>query len=172
MAPPSASPNLAPPSYVFTCGDLPQAALHVRRFTLVEALSTPYQLAIELVTADLDIDVAALPGASCELRIDRDGVARSLLGVVVQARELAAVAGRARFTLTIAPAFVLLDQVVDTRFFLAMSAAQILEQILKAGLAAHGRTLRLELGGAGGTPREYCVQYRESDHAFASRLMQ
>lgn len=172
MASTSTSPNLAPPRYVFTCSEAPGAALHVRRFTLVEGLSTLYRLSIELITADHDIDVAALPGASCELRIDRDTTARSLLGVVEQARLLPIVGGRFRFALEVVPAFALMGQVVDTRFFQEMSAAQILEQVLKAGLAAYGRTLRLELGGSGGPLREYCVQYRESDHEFACRLME
>jgi type VI secretion system secreted protein VgrG len=168
----ASSQNLAPPRYAFACSDVPHAQLHVRRFTLVEELSAPYRLAIELITADLDIDVSGLLGASCELRIDRDGAARSLLGVVEQVRELPMVANRLRFALEVVPAFALLEQVVDTRFFQGMSAAQILEQVLKAGLAAYGRRARLELVGAGTTVREYCVQFRESDHEFAARLME
>lgn len=164
--------TLNPPRYIFTCSDVPWAKFHVRRFTLVEALSTPYRLTIELITTDVDIDIAGLPGGSCELRIDRDGTSRSLLGVVEQARELGVVADRQRLALEVVPAFALLEQVVDTRFFQALSAAQILERVLKVGLAASGRTLRLELGSAGQTAREYCVQYRESDFEFASRLMQ
>ncbi len=168
----STSQNLAPPRYEFTCSDLGSATLHVRRFTLVEALSTPYRLTIELISPDIDLDVSALPGASCELRIDRDGTARSVVGIVERARQLNIVAEHQRFSLEIVPAFGLLEQVVNTRFFQMQGAAQILEQVLKTGLAAHGRSLRLELAGAGATPREYCVQYRESDYEFASRLMQ
>jgi type VI secretion system secreted protein VgrG len=168
----STSQNLAPPRYEFTCSDLSSAALHVRRFTLVEAMSSPYRLTIELISTDIDIDIAALPGASCELRIDREGTARSLVGVVERARQLNIVGEHLRFALEIVPAFALLEQVVNTRFFQMMGAAEIIEQVLKTGLAAHGRSLRLELAGAGAAPREYCVQYRESDYEFACRLME
>ncbi|HEY0135551.1 MAG TPA: contractile injection system protein, VgrG/Pvc8 family, partial [Nannocystis sp.] len=163
--------NLAPPRYVFTCSDLGSATVHVRRFKLVEALSTPYRLTIELITPDLETDVAGLLGASCELRIDRVGTARSVAGVVERARQLNVVANRLRFSLEIVPAFALLEQVVNTRFFQNLDAAQIIEQVLRPGLAASGRSLRMELS-ATVPPREYCVQYRESDYAFASRLMQ
>jgi len=172
VAPSTASQNLVAPSYVFTCSDLQGAEVHVRRFTLVESLSAPYRLTIELITTDLDLDVSSLPGASCELCIDRGEQERSVLGVVERARQLSIVAGYLRFALEVVPAFALMQQVVDTRFFQNVGAAQILDQVLKAGLGASGRSFRSEVAGAGAAPREYCVQYRESDFEFASRLMQ
>lgn len=172
MASSTASQNLEAPRFVFSCSDLGGAEVHVRRFTLVEALSAPYRLTVELITTDIDLDVASLPGASCELCIDRGEHERSVLGVVEQARQLSIVAGYLRFALIVVPAFALMEQVIDTRFFQNMGAAQILDTVLKAGLGAAGRTFRSELAGGGAAPREYCVQYRESDYEFASRLMQ
>ncbi len=47
-----------------------------------------------------------------------------------------------------------------------------MKQVLEAGLASESRRIRLDLDPAAYEPREYCVQYRESDLDFAARLMQ
>jgi type VI secretion system secreted protein VgrG len=96
-----------------------------------------------------------------------------VLGVVEQARQLSIVAGYLRFALVVVPAFALMEQVVDTRFFQNMGAAQILDTGAQGGprRPAAARSAASSPAPAR-RPREYCVQYRESDYEFASRLMQ
>src|SRR4051794_29923933 len=58
----------------------------------------------------------------------------------------------------------------DSRIFQDMAVPAIIEKVLKDGGLA-GADYRLSLTGTHPT-REYCVQYRESDLAFISRLME
>ncbi|MGE3806480.1 MAG: type VI secretion system Vgr family protein, partial [Gemmataceae bacterium] len=67
----------------------------------------------------------------------------------------------------IVPTFWLWTLQVQSRIFQQLSVAQILEQVLDK-LRPH---VRFALVGQY-RPRAYCVQYRESDFAFASRLME
>ncbi|HEY8377358.1 MAG TPA: type VI secretion system tip protein TssI/VgrG, partial [Nannocystis sp.] len=53
-----------------------------------------------------------------------------------------------------------------------LSVPDILRQVLEPPLALEGRTIRFDLDPAAYEPREYCVQFRESDLDFAARLMQ
>src|SRR5699024_1028878 len=48
---------------------------------------------------------------------------------------------------------------------------EILQEVLEAGLGGLSREVRLELEGAY-KPREYCVQWEESDFDFVSRMME
>src|SRR5262249_33706577 len=70
-----------------------------------------------------------------------------------------------RFRADIVPRFWLWTRRVQSRIFQHVTIPDILKQVL-AGLH-----VKFELRGAY-RPRDYCVQYRESDFAFASRLME
>jgi type VI secretion system secreted protein VgrG len=79
--------------------------------------------------------------------------------------------GRTRARVAIEPALSALRHGRDTRIFQEKSAAQILEEVLSTGLAPYGRELRVETRRAY-PPREFTVQYQESDFDFAHRLME
>jgi type VI secretion system secreted protein VgrG len=66
---------------------------------------------------------------------------------------------------TLVPKFWLLTRNVQSRIFQHLTVPDILKQVL-AGL-----DVSFEIQGTF-HPRDYCVQYRESDFAFASRLME
>lgn len=157
--------------YTFSSDGSPDVVWHVRRFTLVESLSEPYALTLELATDDLSVDTLALLGAACQLRIDRDVTARAVFGLVTRVRERGVLADRLHVDLDVVPALALSAHVVNTRFFQEQSVPDILRQVLEAALEPLGRTLRLDLDPAAYEPREYCVQFRESDLDFAARLM-
>ena len=78
---------------------------------------------------------------------------------------------RQHLRLTVGPALALLDQQTDTRAFHHQSVPQIVQAVLEDRLSTLGRRLRLDLDPAAWPPREYCVQYRETDLAFARRLL-
>src|SRR5262245_7743262 len=65
----------------------------------------------------------------------------------------------------IVPQFWLLTRRVQSRIFQHQAVPDILKEVLK------GLDVTYELQGKF-EPRDYCVQYRESDFAFASRLME
>ncbi|MEM9454996.1 MAG: type VI secretion system tip protein TssI/VgrG [Myxococcota bacterium] len=157
--------------YGFSTTDGPDVDWHVRRMQLTEQLSVPYTLDLELTTTELDVDAEALLGASCELTIEREPLLRSLYGVVSQLDWLGVAADRLHVRVVMVPALWLCSLTEDSRVFQELSVPQILQAVLEPRLADHGRSLRLELRGTY-EPRDYCVQYRESDLAFASRLME
>jgi type VI secretion system secreted protein VgrG len=69
------------------------------------------------------------------------------------------------YKLTVAPRHWLLTQRVRSRVFARQSVPDILKKVFAGFDVAHEC-------GDGFRPRDYCVQYRESDFAFASRLME
>ncbi len=158
--------------YGFHTSDGPDVDWHVRRMQLSEQLSMPYTLELELSTSALDVDAEALMGSSCELTIEREPLLRSVYGIVCQLDWLGVAADRLHVRVVIMPAVWLCSLSADSRVFQEMTVPQILEQVLEPRLSAYGRTLRI--GDLRGTydPRDYCVQYRESDLAFATRLME
>lgn len=157
--------------YGFSTVDGPDAEWHVRRMQLTEQLSVPYTLELELSTGELDVDAEALLGASCELTIEREPLIRSVFGVVCQLDWLGVAADRLHVRAVVMPALWLCSLTEDSRVFQETSVPQILQEILGPRLSEHGRSLRLDLRGSYDA-RDYCVQYRESDLAFATRLME
>jgi type VI secretion system secreted protein VgrG len=69
------------------------------------------------------------------------------------------------YTMEVVPQFWLLDRRAQSRIFQHLSVPDILKKVL-AGL-----DVNFQIQGTF-EPRDYCVQYRESDFAFASRLME
>jgi type VI secretion system secreted protein VgrG len=69
------------------------------------------------------------------------------------------------YRMEVVPQFWLLTRRTQCRIFQHLSVPDILKKVLT------GLDIKLELQGTF-EPRDYCVQYRESDFAFASRLME
>jgi type VI secretion system secreted protein VgrG len=70
-----------------------------------------------------------------------------------------------RYRAELVPQLWLLTRRVQSRIFQHLTVPEILKKVLK------GLDVQFELQGTF-HPRNYCVQYRESDFAFASRLME
>ncbi|MBK7825153.1 type VI secretion system tip protein TssI/VgrG [Nannocystis sp.] len=157
--------------YTFTARDH-NVAWRVRRVALREALSELYELRIELVSDDPELDPEALLGADACLTLARDDhPARDLLGLILRVEQLSRRGDRQRLRLTVGPALALLGHQVDTRAFQHQNVPQIVEAVLEDSLAALGRSLRQDLDPAAYPAREYCVQYRESHLDFVRRLL-
>ena len=173
MPPDAATPRALLPEvqYTLTIRDQP-IAWQVRRVELREALSTPYTLRVELVSEDPDLDPNALLGADARLTLARtDDHARDILGLVLRVEQLGRLGQRRSLRLEIGPALALAAHRVDTRAWHQRSALEIVQAVLEHSLAALGRRLRLDLDPTTCQPREYCVQYRESDLDLVRRLL-
>src|SRR5207302_9200029 len=70
-----------------------------------------------------------------------------------------------RYRMEIVPQFWLLTRRIQSRIFQHISVPDILKKVLD------GLDVAFEIQGTFAA-RDYCVQYRESDLAFASRLME
>ena len=113
-----------------------------------------------------DIDPASIIGKGVTVTIDqRDGTRREISGIVNQFSQGARNTRFSFYSARIVPHIWILTQKSQSRIFQDISVPDILRKVFD------GFEVSLELSGAE-YKRNYCVQYRESDFDFASRLME
>jgi type VI secretion system secreted protein VgrG len=147
------------------------SAVAVARFDGVEAVSEPFQFELVLMSNDTYIAFADVVGKPALLTIEADqGEPRYVQGIVSRFRQAEEGKRTAVYQATLVPKVWRLMHRRDSRIFQELAVPDIIEKVLaSAGLV--GGDYRLSLTGAHPV-REYCVQYRESDFAFISRLME
>lgn len=102
------------------------------------------------------------------MTLHKDALLRPLDCLVAEIRQLPADATAERYQLLLRPWLWWLTLASNNRVFQNLATSDIVTTIFKA----HGFTdFQLKLTGSY-TPREYCVQYGETDLAFVSRLME
>jgi len=155
--------------FEFEAGPYSASELAVVGWQAGEALSRTFELTIELSASDeSNIDPAKVVGKDAMLTIHLGGDdARYFRGVVMQmnAWDAGSGEGRRRFRAVVVPALRRLEHARRSRIFQEVSVPDILKKVLGDWKIEH----RLSLQGKYGK-RNYCVQYRESDFAFLSRL--
>jgi len=159
-------------SYDFACNDGPDAEFRVVRMRLMEVLDGCYELQLDLTTHDVDAGVDELLGAACQLDVMRSEHARVVYGIVAAVDYIGRSEDQLLLSVRIVPALQLLAQQTHSRIFQDVSVLEILEEVLGQELGAYGRTLDAGSRARGTSPRDYCVQYRESDLDFCQRLME
>ncbi|MCA9607608.1 MAG: type VI secretion system tip protein VgrG [Myxococcales bacterium] len=158
--------------YTFESAGFPGELLVVRQVVIDERLDRPYRARVELAHHDIDADIAQYLGKDCILEIHRGANVRRLVGLVRHVRESEDQHNAQQNVLCeVVPAYHLLSLRRDTRIFQGMSAPDILQEVLSGGLSPYGRSVELRLEDTY-EPREYCIQYEETDLDFADRLMQ
>jgi type VI secretion system secreted protein VgrG len=145
------------------------AKLNVGSFELREGLSELYVARLRLVSDDVDVDLTKAVGQPATLKISRERAEdRYLNGIVSRLEQGGDAAHKGVYFATIVPAFYKALHRHDIRIFQGKSVPQIVEDVLKgSGLTS----FKMNTQGSY-APREYCVQYRESDWAFISRLLE
>ncbi|MFA6147115.1 MAG: type VI secretion system tip protein TssI/VgrG [bacterium] len=146
-----------------------KATLLVSRFDLSEGVSVPYELSVELACDD-EVKMDDALGKEGFLTLTGDGGDRIVHGVVDRFEH---VGNRGRFGLyraRVVPYLRWLSLERDCRIFQNKSVPDIVKQILQdSGLPSDRYDFRLKASYA---PVEYCVQYRETDLDFVSRLLE
>ena len=144
------------------------APLRVVRFLGHEAISAPFEFRVEVAGMELDPEV--LIGRPAHLQISGFEAARHLHGIVSEAEYVGHTRHLQLYELTIVPAAHRLLHNIGVRLFQDKTTQQIVTEVLtKAGLQPDGFRFSLVESYA---PRNYCVQYRETDLAFVSRLLE
>lgn len=154
----------------FTCASL-QGEIVVASATIHEAISTPSRAAVHLLAQE-DLDGEPAIGQPAHLQISIEGEPVRDYHLVVVSFELAGSQGGKwrRYTIELVHELWLLTLRTDARIFQEKDAQEIAAAVLDgAGIAADHVTWSLQR-----TPvkRTYCVQYRETDLAFMSRLLE
>ncbi|WP_278447580.1 type VI secretion system tip protein VgrG [Stutzerimonas kunmingensis] len=132
-----------------------------------EAISQPYRFDLELVSEHPDLDLQSLLHRPAFLAFAPDG--SGIHGLVHQAAQGESGKRLTRYRLTIVPQLAYLAHRTNQRIFQHLSVPQIVAQVLEEhGIQADA--YRFQLGPVIYPPREYCVQYDESDLHFIQRL--
>jgi type VI secretion system secreted protein VgrG len=169
-------PRLEVAHFRFRAINGPDPDWHVRRVRLGEGISQCYELVVDIVTEDLTVATDDLLGADVGFEIERGELLRELFGVIHRVDYVGVVADKLLVRVYVAPALRLLAQQIDTRIFQDLTVLEIVEQVLKPALLVYGRSYdpaANKLAEPDQYPkRDYCVQYRESDLDFVSRLLE
>ncbi len=157
-------------SLKLTCDGIPTDAL-VTAATIVEAISCPSCATVELL-AGPDVDVEATIGAQAHLSLAIDDAPVRHFHFIVSAMrfEGSRPDRRCRYVVELAHELTLLSFRQDVRMFQEKDAKTIVSEVLDAaGVPAAILSWSLVR-----TPveRTYCVQYRETDLGFVSRLLE
>jgi type VI secretion system secreted protein VgrG len=135
-----------------------------------EQISRLFQFELDLVSSDPDIDFADVvnkPATLTMLRIDQEV---KLCGIIADFQAGGKTADWVAYRAVFVPRIWVLTLNYQSRIFQNVSVQDIITQVLKdAGFAP--KDFRFSLNGKY-KPREYCVQYRETDLDFISRLME
>jgi type VI secretion system secreted protein VgrG len=141
-----------------------------------EALSTCYRFELNCLSLDAQLELKHFQGQVIEIGIlQSDGERRYINGIVSSARSLGSDGGFAQYSLSIEPALALLTHRVNSRAFQDKSVVEIVSAILDEQRAANPvfqASFQYQTALKQTYPtRSYCLQYRESDLAFITRLL-
>src|SRR6266540_4525699 len=144
-------------------------ALLLERLSGTEAISALFSFRLDMLAPrDQPVAFDGLLGQAVTVAVAMPAGTRYFNGIVRRLSEGGEVHGAAefvRYQAEIVPKLWLLTRSFRSRIFQQIAVPDILKKVL-AGL-----DVSWQLQGKY-QPRDYCVQYRESDFAFASRLME
>ncbi|WP_413616568.1 type VI secretion system tip protein VgrG [Halomonas cupida] len=140
-----------------------------------ERLSRPFSYTLDCISQRGDIELKTLMAQPAELAIRQaDGSYRPLSGLVESAALLGEDGGVFYYQVVLVPWLAMLKLGSDSRIFQDRNVVEILEDVFgQHGVAMGGNTARWRFDLRREYPsRSYCVQYRESDFNFVSRLLE
>jgi type VI secretion system secreted protein VgrG len=135
-----------------------------------EEVGRLYEYQLEVVSQREDVAAKDLLGKLVKVHVTMsDGSVRNFSGYVSEFRhDEEALSGQFRYALTLVPWLWFLTRVSDCRIFQNKTTMQIVKDVLKK----RGFTAVKDKVTGSQPPRVYCVQYRETDFNFISRLLE
>ena len=137
-----------------------------------EYVSGLFGYTLTVVSEDPELDFDAIVGRFVVIKFlaPDDTLARYVHGLVTHIDQSGQGNRLTTYTLRLAPHVWLLTQRTNCRIFQSMTVPDIIKDVLKTvGVPADRFKFSLK---SSYTPRDYCVQYRETDFVFISRLME
>src|SRR4051812_14494150 len=143
--------------------------LVLTRFEGVEGLSELFEYRIDALSEDENIDFGNALGQNCSVRcISYSGTERFFNGVLVEAQWVGVTDTYFAYRLVLRPWLWLMSHTTNCRIFANKNVPDIIKEVFSgADLYDFRHHLQEEYPEI-----EYCVQYRETDLAFVSRLME
>ncbi|MEZ4390417.1 MAG: type VI secretion system tip protein TssI/VgrG [Polyangiales bacterium] len=137
-----------------------------------EGVSELYEANILLVTRSLNENPDDLFEELAGLEIRREGLSRRIRGVVRRVEDLGTTGGYRFARVTIVPHLWTLGLRQNSRIWQDVNIITILRELFKDVALYQGDLLGVDGSLEDLPPREYCVQYRETDLAFVLRLLE
>ncbi len=138
-------------------------------FTVHEEISHLFEIDIECISDDANIDLGQILGTACTIRLTTVGAKkRYFSGVMVEGSWFGEREGKSAYRMTLRPWFWLLTRTNDCKIFQNLSVVDIIKDVF----GKFGFIKKEFLINETYPPIEYCVQYRESSFNFVSRLME
>lgn len=143
--------------------------LLLRGFTGHEAISRLFSFELDLLSPDPEIKFEDIIGQKVTIRV-RLGKEKERFfhGIISRFMQTGSDVGLANYRATMVPALWFLTRTADCRIFQNKKVPDIIQEIFKENGVTDIKTVLK----AAYEPRDYCVQYRETDFNFVSRLME
>src|SRR5579863_1642038 len=143
--------------------------LLIKDATVREELGRMSMMDLDMLSPDenLALDDLLGRGFSVELALDGD-TPRYFHGVVAECAQIGRLGRYARYTAKVVPWLWLLTRTSDCRIFQQKSIPDIIKSVFRE----HGTADFEDSLNGSYSPRDYCVQYMETDFDFVSRLME
>jgi Uncharacterized protein conserved in bacteria len=142
--------------------------LVLARLKAVEGLSELFTFRIDAYSEQADLDFQPAIGQQCQTKIKTYGKERAFNGILTKAEWVGSHDDQHQYRLVLRPWLWLLSRTSDCRIFQDKKAPDIIEQVF----TDHGFN-DFEFKLKAKYPKlEYCVQFRETDLDFVSRLME
>jgi type VI secretion system secreted protein VgrG len=165
--------RLPPLTYELSLSEAEGDPWQVTRIWVAESLNQPYRAVIDAASAAENPETDSLVGCNATLKLVRgESVTRAVCGLVARVDFLGYQDHHLMVRLHVVPAFELLRQGTNSRIWQEQSVQDIVGEVLQTGLGDHDRKHDVGSIERGTSSRDYCVQYRESDFDFVSRLLQ
>ena len=145
--------------------------LRVVRVSGSEGLSELFTFQVELAARDGEIDLDSVVGVPAQLDIYYAEGTRSVFGIVSRFEQGVAGETFTPYYVELVPTVWLLTQRSKSRIFQEMTVKEIIEKVLTDD-EVQSDYFRFALQRTNYVKRDYCVQYRETDWNFVSRLME
>ena len=143
--------------------------LLLRNFHGCQELSRPFEFELEMLSADANIDPAALIDQPVTMVVDQQTSPVYFNGRISRFRYCGNNDLGAIYKAEVVPWLWFLQHTRDCRIFQKKKVTEVLEEVLSEAANADFDLSKL----MGNYPKmKYCVQYRESDFDFVSRLME
>lgn len=148
---------------------LGEDVLLLAQFAGEEYVSRPFEYRLIVLSEDYDISFDDIVGRNVAVRMNMAGNnTRYFNGFVSRFVQTGQIGGMSRYSATLVPWLWFLSRTSDCRIFQEKSVPEIIKEVFED----NGFTdFKDELNGEY-PARNYCVQYRETDFNFVSRLME
>ncbi|MCX4248122.1 type VI secretion system Vgr family protein [Paraliomyxa miuraensis] len=160
--------------YLQLRGDPDEHEWAVRSFVLDERLHAPYALAVTALGPLPKAGIEGLLGGRVVLELARGIHGRTVHGIVLEAELVRGVEGsevEPMVELHVVPAFALLGLSRRSRMFQGQCVVEIALAVMGPVLAEHGGLVCVDRLRRLHPPRDFCVQYRETDLDFVLRIL-